>query len=298
METSGKHLGSRLRTLTAANPMVTVADLRVFCTEEGGGNRLGVVFAAKQLRSVLASECTGMARSGGYNEVIVAHEGEWEKNKWLKVRIFTPVAELDFAGHPLVGLAWYYSSTKGLHEVWKIKTPATEVFAWADRDFGWIRLPPPPIEPGPKDTFAVLEALRAEALDISPLVPLAKAGYGKPYLIVAFAQPERVLELEPDLDALENLADTREGVYCFAMRGSQVTARFFAPALGIPEDPGTGSAAIALAAFLSRYWRNAPRDFVVHQGHRTPSPCEIFVRRPEHGIEIGGRVVYDGDRQL
>lgn len=277
---------------------VVVTDLRVFSTEQGGGNPCGLVVSDSPLGKFPSQRGVELARAAGLHEIAVVDTGEWDKKRLLHARIFTSARELEFAGHPLVGLAWWYSQSMGLHEPWKAKTSATEVFAWRERDFGWIRVPPPPISPGPKDSFEVLRALRAEALDLSPRMPLARCGYGEQYLIVAFAEPERVLEIEPDTKQLAELEATRAGVYCFAMRHEEVTARFFAPALGVDEDPGTGSGAIALGAFLSRYWRHAPRDYVIKQGHRTGSPCELYVRRPEGGIELGGRVVEEGERVL
>ncbi len=239
-----------------------------------------------------------MAAASGYPEMVFASVAEWERKHLLSARVFAPRTELAFAGHPLVGLAAHHSNVQNLREPWKIRVAAAEVFAWAEGDFGWIRVAPPPLAPGPKDVFPVLKMLRADALDISPRMPVARAGYGNPYLIVAFADPERLLEIEPDLGALAEFPEARDGVYCFAIRGGEVTARFFAPALGIEEDSGTGSGAVALAAFLSRHWRLAPRDFSITQGHRTGSLCKIFVRRPESGIEVGGRVAFGPEREV
>lgn len=278
--------------------MPTVADLRVFCTEEGGGNPLGVVYTDRPPRTLSKDRCLELTSASGHPEVVFASVAEWEKKRWVLARIFTPREELSFAGHPLVGLASHYSTQKGLHEPWKVRAPATEVFAWAEGNFGWIRVPPPPLTPGPKDVFPVLEILRVDALDISPRMPVARAGYGHPYLILAFADPERLIEIDPDIEALAESAETKYGLYCFAIRGGEVTARFFGPALGIDEDSGTGSGAVALAAFLSRHWRLAPRDFTVTQGHRTGRLCKLSVRRPETGIELGGQVSMEGTREL
>ncbi len=278
--------------------MSAVVEARVFCTEEGSGNPLGIVYTERPARALPREECLRLAAASGYPETIFASVAEWERKHLVAARVFTPGTELSFAGHPLVGLAAHYSSTHNLREPWKIRVAAAEVFAWSEGDLGWIRVAPPPLAPGPKDIFPVLKMLRADALDISPRMPVARAGYGNPYLMVAFADPERLLEIEPDLGALAESAETRDGVYCFAIRGAEVTARFFAPALGIDEDSGTGSAAVALAAFLSRHWRLAPRDFSVIQGHRTANLCKILVRRPESGIEIGGRVAVGPEREI
>jgi trans-2,3-dihydro-3-hydroxyanthranilate isomerase len=278
--------------------MTTIVDLRVFCVDGGGGNPLGVVYSDKSARTLSKDACLRTTSASGHPEVVFASVAEWHSRRWLQARIFTPKEELSFAGHPLVGLAAHFSSEKKLHEPWKIRVAATEVFAWAEGDFGWVRVPPPPLAPGPKDIFPVLSILRVDALDISPRMPVARGGYGNPYLIIAFADPDRLIEMEPDLEAMADSDDTKYGLYCFAIRGGDVTARFFAPGLGIDEDSGTGSAAVALAVFLSRHWRLAPRDFTITQGHRTGRLCRIFVRRPETGIELGGRVFTDGTREL
>ncbi|MER3395968.1 MAG: hypothetical protein C4318_00660 [Acidimicrobiia bacterium] len=270
--------------------MTAIADLSVFCTEEGGGNPLGIVYTDDPVRTFSKDRCLELVSASGHPELIFVSTAEWEKRRLLQARIFAPKTELSFAGHPLVGLAAHYCSERNLREPWKIRVPATEAFAWANDDFGWIRVAPPPLASGPKDIFSILDALRADALDLSPRMPSAKGGYGDPHLILAFADPERLLEIDPDMAALSELGDAAHGVLCFAIRGGDVTARFFAPGIGIDEDSGTGSAALSLAAFLSRYWRMAPQDFTVTQGHRTGRLCKLYVRRRESGIELGGRV--------
>jgi len=65
--------------------------------------------------------------------------------------------------------------------------------------------------------------------------------------------PDAVAALRPDLAALSDLGEL--GVSCFAGSGSRFKTRMFAPALGVPEDPATGSAAGPLAVHLARHGR-------------------------------------------
>ena len=74
--------------------------LRVFTRGDEGGNHLGVVTDCSGLPPVKMQE---IAAELGFSETIFL---DWRERDVPKVRIFTPSAELPFAGHPLVGMAW------------------------------------------------------------------------------------------------------------------------------------------------------------------------------------------------
>ena len=71
-------------------------------------------------------------------------------------------------------------------------------------------------------------------------------------------------------------------------RSGSIRARVFAPDIGVPEDPATGSATVALCAALDR-------AIIVDQGPH----CVIEARPLADGvIELGGRVADDGVRDI
>jgi predicted PhzF superfamily epimerase YddE/YHI9 len=124
--------------------------LRVFLAHDGScGNPLGVVLdgasVAPELRQPLAAEL-------GYSETVFVDDRERGE-----LRIFTPAAELDFAGHPTVGTAWLLGADI-------LRVPAGEVPARRDGGLTWIAARPewaPPFEhvqldsPAEVDAFAV-----------------------------------------------------------------------------------------------------------------------------------------------
>lgn len=206
------------------------------------------------------------------------------------MRIFTPEREISFAGHPLVGVAWFVGESGDSIE--HLAPPAGEVEVGRDATYAWIRVAAPAVTRGPEDIFPILEMLGAEPIDLTPRMPPALAGHGEEWLILPFAEPDRVSSLRPDMEAL---ALTGRGIYCFAFREKEITARFFAPAFGVPEDPGTGSAAIALAACLGRYRRVVAGDLVIFQGDEIGMPCTINIRLDGSVVTLGGEVVSDGE---
>lgn len=253
-------------------------DLRVFCSEGQGGNPLAVVTEPVE-------DMTGLAASIGYSETIFLGEAPESRLVARPARIFTPEGEIDFAGHPLVGAAWLSEELTG-RPVGRISVPHGDLEAWRIGNRAYFRAEPPEVLMGPEDPFAVIDALGADPGDLTPRLPVAHCGHGIEWTIVPFAEPDKVLALKPDSEAVLGVAKC--GLYCFAMRGAEVTARCFAPALGIDEDPGTGSAALALAAYLTRYKRRTPAEFTVNQ-----TRCVIHVSVGDRGIGIGGEVVLD-----
>lgn len=180
--------------------------LRVFTADDGGwGNPLGVVLDGA---AVAEDERQRIAADLGYSETVFVDDiGRGE------LRIFTPAAELPFAGHPLVGTAWLLAQESQPPEV--LRPPAGEVKVRFEDGLTWIAARAEwsphfrPVQLG--------SAAEVEALDGPP---------GDEAEVYAWAW-------------LDESAGT-------------VRARFFAPGMGIAEDEATGSAVLALSACLDR----------------------------------------------
>jgi trans-2,3-dihydro-3-hydroxyanthranilate isomerase len=87
-----------------------------------------------------------------------------------------------------------------------------------------------------------------------------------------------VAALRPDLAALADLGDDI-GVNCFAGGGPRWKTRMFAPGLGVPEDPATGSAAGPLAIHLARHGRTAfGQEIEIRQGAEIGRPSVLYAR--------------------
>jgi trans-2,3-dihydro-3-hydroxyanthranilate isomerase len=176
-----------------------------------------------------------------------AHGGEH-----AHARIFTPAAELPFAGHPVLGTAFILGQRLGVEAI-RLRTAAGVITVALERAndeivFGEMEQPIPTWEPldcAPR----LLAALGVERSEL----PVEIYDNGPRHTFVALADEETVAGLSPDLRAVMALGEF--GVSCFSVSGMRVRTRMFGPALGVPEDPATGSAAGPLAVHLARHGR-------------------------------------------
>jgi predicted PhzF superfamily epimerase YddE/YHI9 len=103
--------------------------LRVFCAGDGsGGNPLGVFLAGSEVAS---EHRQAVAADLGLSEIVFVDDAERGE-----IRIFTPTVELDFAGHPTVGVAWLLNGVDTLH------VPAGELAVPRDGDAVYVAARP------------------------------------------------------------------------------------------------------------------------------------------------------------
>jgi trans-2,3-dihydro-3-hydroxyanthranilate isomerase len=214
-----------------------------------------------------------------------------------RVRIFTPSAELPFAGHPVLGTAFVLGEATDAPVV-RLETGAGMTPIALRREggtvvFGEMDQPLPAREQFERER----ELLAALALERSEL-PVEAYRNGPVQVYVALESERAVARLRPDMAALEDLGESF-GFNCFARarEGSRFKTRMFAPALGVPEDPATGSAAGPLALHLARHgWIRYGEQIELRQGAEIlrPSLLHARVEGSEAQIErivVGGSAV-------
>jgi trans-2,3-dihydro-3-hydroxyanthranilate isomerase len=233
-----------------------------------------------------------LALEMGFSESVFVLPSEGDGD--VRIRIFTPRAELPLAGHPILGTAFVLG---GPLQQWvlRLETGMGVVPVELDRDesgaivFGRMTQPVPSIEPYP-DPSALLEALGVEASSL----PVERYDNGVPHTFVALESTEQVASLRPKLEQLEAL-DVKAN--CFAGSGSRWKLRMFAPSAGVPEDPATGSAAGPLACHLCRHglvrWGT---EIEIEQGVELGRPSTLYARAEGHedsieSVVVGGRAV-------
>ena len=210
-----------------------------------------------------------------------------------RIRIFTPVTELPFAGHPVLGSAFVLAAPLQLGEI-RLETQAGVIPVTLEREgarivFGWMRQPIPEREP-----FDAAEAVE-ELLGIRSLLPVELYHQGPGFAYFEVESKEMLGALTPDFAALGRI--TEFGISCFAGSGSTWKTRMFAPTSGVPEDPATGSAAGPFAMHLARHGRIAFGDEIeISQGDEIGRPSKLHARvtgTPERTetIEVGGSAV-------
>jgi trans-2,3-dihydro-3-hydroxyanthranilate isomerase len=266
----------------------------VFTDVPLAGNQLAVFTDA---RDVPEATLQPLAKEIGFSETVFVYPPA--QGGHVRIRIFTPQAELPFAGHPVLGTAFVLAGSMQLLEI-RLETGRGIVPVRLEREadriaFGRMTQPLPSVS-----AYDHVEPLLAALGVERSLLPIEAYDNGVPHVYVALASEEEVAARTPDLKALEHLA--REslpivGFNCFAGSGRRWKTRMFAPADGVPEDPATGSAAGPLACHLARHGLIAFGDEIeISQGAELGRPSTLFARAegsPEQieAVEVGGSAV-------
>lgn len=271
--------------------------LDVFTDRPLCGNPLAVFTDGRGLDSALMQR---LARELNLSESVFVLPAEASGH--ARLRIFTPATELSFAGHPTLGAAFVLGGPLQ-SELVRLETGAGIVPVRLEREgatvvFGWMKQPVPAFRPF-ENTERLFEALGLT----DSVLPVVEADNGARHLLVVVADVDTVAGLTPDLARLAPLAEA--GVYvCAASQDGGYRARLFAPALGVPEDPATGSAAGPLALHLARHEKLACGDELrIEQGVEMdrPSTLRAIVRGTPNkieSIEVGGAAIVVGRGEL
>jgi trans-2,3-dihydro-3-hydroxyanthranilate isomerase len=260
------------------------------------GNQLGIFPDGRGLSDEMMLKAT---REMNFSETVFFLP-PGERGADAHVRIFTPGAELPFAGHPTLGSAWVLGAMLGNQGLGKqivtLQTGAGLIpveLAWEGDTitFGWMSQPVPTW--GPYDrTAELLQALGTAGKPDG--LPVEWYRNGPLNVYVEIPDEVALKALEPDMSKLGRLP---VNVSCFTRTPNGWTTRMFAPALGVTEDPATGSAAGPLAIHLARYGRiKFGEEIEIRQGASIRRPSVLYARAEgtENVIErvlVGGCVV-------
>jgi trans-2,3-dihydro-3-hydroxyanthranilate isomerase len=268
--------------------------LDVFTDTPLQGNQLAVFADA---RAVPEQDMLRLARELNLSESVFVFPPE--RGGDARIRIFTPGGELPFAGHPVLGSAIVVGGALGKDTV-VLETPGGPVPVRlrlgeeGDRvASGWMEQPIPIWEPYPRET----ELLAALGVERSGL-PVEVYDNGPHHVYVELESKDAVAALAPNTGALAKLGQVEAN--CFAGSGKHWKTRMFAPALGVPEDPATGSAAGPLAVHLSRHGRIAfGEEIEISQGVEIGRPSLLYAWAEGEGekierVEVGGSAVIVG----
>jgi trans-2,3-dihydro-3-hydroxyanthranilate isomerase len=261
----------------------------VFTDKPLAGNQLAVFTDAREIPEQLFQP---LAREMNFSEtvfVLPSDEGD------ALMRIFTPAAEIPFAGHPTLGTAFVLAAPLQLDEI-RLETLSGVVPVRLERDgsrivFGRMEQPLPTIEPFEREA----ELLAALGLERSEL-PVEAYDNGIRHVYVAFRSEEEVAGLRPNVASLGEIPAVL-GINCFAGSGKRWKTRMFAPGGGVAEDPATGSAAGPLALHLARHGRIAFGDEIeISQGTEIGRPSTLYARVDGSAddvqrVEVGGSAV-------
>jgi trans-2,3-dihydro-3-hydroxyanthranilate isomerase len=263
-----------------------VAD--VFTDTALTGNQLAVFTDGRDIDEELMQK---LAKEMNFSETVFVLPSENDAH--ARIRIFTPVTELPFAGHPVLGSAFVLAGPMQLGEI-TLETGAGVVPIVLEREgarisFGWMRQPIPKVE-----AFDKADEVQ-ELLGIRSQLPVELYYQGPGFAYFEVESKDALAALSPDFGALGRITDY--GISCFAGSGSEWKTRMFAPTSGVPEDPATGSAAGPLALHLARHGRIAFGDEIeISQGNEIGRPSKLHARVTGtvdnvETIEVGGSAV-------
>lgn len=274
--------------------------LDVFTTQRLAGNPLAVVCHADGL---LDDQMQAIANEFNLSETVFLMRPASERHT-ASLRIFNPVAEMPFAGHPTVGAAVVLALEERLTAV-RMEEKIGLITALIEpngKSGGRARfaLPRLPEQVGKApDAGLVARALGLERADIGSALYRQVTVYsaGVVYYLVPVRDASVLRWLQPQgAYWRETFPLGDHGVYVFAETpdepGTDLAARMFWMGNGLVEDPGTGSAAAALIGLLAEQagFADGQAEFRLRQGVEMGRPCEILIqlRKENHVLTHGG----------
>jgi trans-2,3-dihydro-3-hydroxyanthranilate isomerase len=237
----------------------------VFTDQQFGGNPLAVVPDARALTS---AQMQAIAAEFNLAETTFVLPPQ-DAGNTAQVRIFTPRAEIPFAGHPNVGTAFvlrragesFGRSITGDHLVFEEKAGLVRIdILKAGALVTGARLAAPQglsigddVAP---EIVAATCAIPVDAIEIRSHRPCV-ASCGMAFVVAELKNRDALAAASPRSDAFAAHVPMNKatGIHLYVRgsgAGADIEARMFAPLYGVPEDPATGSANVALVGLLAR----------------------------------------------
>ncbi len=215
-----------------------------------------------------------------------------------RVGTFTPLAELPFAGHPIVAVAHTLVSERIAPvrpgQPLRLETGAgvipVEVSADGDSPMYTMTQATPEFRAW---NVAPGDVARWVGLSADDVVRVEQISTGTWWPIAQLASLDAMMRVQPNM---AGLYESPLGVFCIGAEAADadVHVRFFAPGLGVPEDPVTGSANGCIAAIVAKYGllpsRNNEIRYVAEQGREMGQPGRVYLRVTTSGGEMSVRV--------
>ncbi len=281
----------------AAMPEYQVKIIDAFTTRPYTGNPCGVITRADGLSD---EQMQQIARELNASETAFVFPSRRAK---FRVRFFTPAKEIPLAGHPTI------ATMHALVEEGRIDLSGGPVRVTQELNIGLlpvdidldearnIRVVMTQARPefGRRlDRNVIAEALGIAPSDICSDSPVQVVSTGTPQAMVPVRSLEVLRRLRPNFQHLGDLEEVGHyfstHVFCLEAfePGHRAHARHFAASAGIAEDPVTGSAAGAMAAYLWKYGLVRERRYMVEQGHLMGRPGVVTVEVDGDGDEPTG----------
>ena len=287
--------------------------LDVFTDRRFSGNPLAVVMDADALTG---AQMQDIARELNLSETVFVLKSQNPAHS-ARIRIFTPMQELPFAGHPTIGTATLLA---------ELRTPLVngerDAIIVLEQTIGTVRigvrlregqapfaefdapkLPEKISIPPSRDRIADALSLLPREIGFENHTPQCLSA-GNTFAFVPVAGMEAIARARVEQAHWASVfpSSTFNGVYLYTREcvhsGSAFHARMFAPQLGVPEDPATGSAAVCFAGVVHDFdgLPDGAHRRVIEQGHEMGRPSAISLTLvTQNGrletVRIGGSAI-------
>jgi trans-2,3-dihydro-3-hydroxyanthranilate isomerase len=292
--------------------------LDVFTDRLFGGNQLAVFLDG---RGLSPATMQAVAREMNFSETTFILPPECPDTA-VRMRIFTPGAELPIAGHPTIGSTFALAragviasgSPRFVFGLGAGPTPVRLAWRESELSFAWMRQPLPVFSDPIRNRALAAAALGLESSDLADeALPVQTVSCGVPFVYVPVGTRSAVdrASLRPSAyHELMQQASGAGGVFVFspepAADAATVYSRNFAPGVGIAEDPATGIASGPLGCYLVRHGVVKPERagaILSLQGVKMGRPSHVHValdveRDDIRSVEVGGEAVLAGEGTL
>ena len=275
-------------------PDYQVKIVDAFTTRRYAGNPCGVVTRAEGLDE---AQMQNIAREINASETAFVFPSNVAS---FRVRFFTPTKEIPLAGHPTIatmhtlveeGRIDLSQGQKRVTQELNIGVLPVDIAFDADKNVRVVMTQAKPEFQRRLDRNVFAQALGIQASDMLPDYPVQVVSTGTPQAMVPVKSLEVLKKLRPDFQHLSDLEQVGHyfSTHVFTLEtfdpAYKTHARHFLLSSGVLEDPVTGSATGAMAAYLWKYGLVREARYAVEQGHLMGRPGHVDIEVDADGEE-------------
>jgi trans-2,3-dihydro-3-hydroxyanthranilate isomerase len=280
---------------------LALAQWDVFTSDRLEGNSVAVVFDGRGLSD---DEMQAIAREMNLSETtfVLPRESSAERERGVRVRIFTVQEELPFAGHPTLGTAFALRKASELEIALELnvgKVPVRFEDGHGETAFGEMSQLNP-VFGLRHDYDAVAQATGLNAADFDRSLPIETVSTGLSFTVTPLKSLSVMQHMRIDVASATEYLEKHNGKFFYFVSRETVD-----PAAGLHarmffyngEDPATGSAAGCTAAWMVAHGIAKPDERVlIEQGVEMKRASKIFVRAAREGdrivnVRVGGHAI-------
>jgi trans-2,3-dihydro-3-hydroxyanthranilate isomerase len=294
----------------------------VFTDQPLAGNQLAVF---TETSGLTAAQMQAMTRETKFSECTFVQPAEVSGTD-VRLRIFGPANEMQFAGHPVIGSAFALADDGAIAAGRKEFTfglgigPTLVELEWATEGadstdksrlrFAWMTQQKPVFGPTLNAPGPLASALGLDASALRPGVPPQEVNCGSPFFMVPLvsraAVDQAVVDIRAAAAMFEAVKITRRGLFIFSTEPGPDGATAYSRMMGANEDPATGSASGPLGCYLVKHGlvpAEKAGSIVSAQGVKMGRPSRIHIKIDLAGgeisrVRVGGTSVLVGEGRL